>query len=272
MQTFKNFIPLFVLIAFSCSTGCNESSNTAQERNTDSSSATVIESDTTTRRANDPAMDLLRVGAALTKQLHDSLGVTMIEATLKPGDSLPFHSDPDHIFYLLDSSRSLFYIPGQNKPDTLSGPAWAPGLGFIMGPFTEGFKNIGKTPLRWLKIYVHRPRGTEIPSKPAYDPAIDAFTLGGQSILKLHDTLGIKMFIATMKPGDTATMHSHPDHTVYVLEGGELAVTIKGGSRQTMKLQKGMGFVGGPLSDAARNIGNTTIKLLMTHIYRRRSD
>jgi hypothetical protein len=35
-----------------------------------------------------------------------------------------------------------------------------------------------------------------------------------------------------------------------------------------MKLEKGMGLVGGPMSDAAKNTGKTTIKLLMTHIYR----
>ena len=78
------------------------------------------------------------------------------------------------------------------------------------------------------------------------------------------------MFMVTIKPGDTATLHSHPDHTVYVIEGGELAVTFQGQQRQIMKMQKGMGLVGGPLSDAAKNIGKTTIKLLMTHIYRPR--
>jgi uncharacterized cupin superfamily protein len=109
-----------------------------------------------------------------------------------------------------------------------------------------------------------------MPGKPAYDSAMDAFTLGGPSIQKLADTLGMKLFIATMKPGDTATLHSHPDHTVYVLEGGELAVTFQGGPRQIMKLEKGMGFVGGPLSDAAKNTGKTTVKLLMVHVYRPR--
>jgi uncharacterized cupin superfamily protein len=81
----------------------------------------------------------------------------------------------------------------------------------------------------------------------------------------------MKMFILTMKPGDTAELHSHPDHTVYVLEGGELAVTFQGKPRQIMKLQKGMGFVAGPLSDAAKNTGKTTVKLLMTHIYRQKA-
>ena len=121
-----------------------------------------------------------------------------------------------------------------------------------------------------MEVDVNRPRVIEMPPGSAYDSTIDVFTFGGESIKKFADSLGIKMFIATMKPGDTATLHSHPDHTVYVLEGGELAVTFKGQPRQTMKLQKGVGFVSGPLSDAAKNIGKTTVKLLMTHIYRPR--
>jgi len=271
MQNFKIIILVFVLISFLFMNACNEPSTTAEKKDVDTSTATVAKSDITTMPVYDPAIDLSVVGADFTKKLSDTLGIKMFEVTLKPGDSLPFHSDPDHTFYLLDTSTSLFYIPGQNKGDTLSGPPWAPGLAFINGPFTEAFKNIGKTPLRWLKIDVHRPRGTEMPAKPAYDSTIDAFTLGGESIQKLGDTLSIKMFILTMKPGDTAKLHSHPDHTVYVLEGGELAVTFQGGTRQIMKLEKGMGLVGGPLSDAAKNTGKTTIKLLMTHIYRPRA-
>jgi len=38
-----------------------------------------------------------------------------------------------------------------------------------------------------------------------------------------------------------------------------------------MKMDKGMAFVGGPLSDAAKNTGKTSIKLLIAHIYRQRT-
>ena len=268
MQTLKHFILGFALISLVFLDGCNESPKTSDNTNTDTSA--VAKNDAPIGPVYDPAIDLSVVGGDFTKKLSDTLGIKMFEVTLKPGDSLPFHSDPDHTFYLLDTSTSLFYILGQNKGDTLSGPPWSPGLAFINGPFTEAFKNIGKTPLRWLKIDVHRPRDIELPSKPAYDSATDAFTLGGASIQQLADTLGIKMFIATMKPGDSATLHSHPDHAVYVLQGGELAVTFQGGARQIMKFENGMGFVGGPLSDAAKNTGKTTIKLLMTHFYRPR--
>jgi hypothetical protein len=151
MQTLKNIIAVFVLISFLFMAACNESPNTAEKKDVDTSTATVAKNDIMTIPVYDPVIDLSVVGADFTKKLSDTLGIKMFEVTLKPGDSLPFHSDPDHTFYLLDTSTSLFYIPGQNKGDTLSGPPWAPGLAFINGPFTEAFKNIGKTPLRWVE-------------------------------------------------------------------------------------------------------------------------
>ena len=267
MQTLKHIIPGFVLISFLFLYGCNESPKTADNTNTDTSA--LAKNDASIGPVYDPGIDALIVGAAFTKKLADTLGIKIVELTLKPGDSLPMHSHTDHAFYVMDTSTAVLYVPGQNKGDTLSDGI--PGSGWVMGPFTDAAKNIGKTTIRAVEVAVHRPRGVEIPANPAYDSTIDAFSLGGESIQKLADTLGIKMFIATMKPGDTAKLHSHPDHAVYVLEGGELAVTFQGGPRQIMKMQKGMGLVGGPLTDAARNTGKTTIKLLMTHIYRPRA-
>lgn len=105
---------------------------------------------------------------------------------------------------------------------------------------------------------------------PAYDPAMEPLTVGAKFSKKLSDTLGVKMYEFTMKPGDSASLHTHPDHAVYVLQGGKLAVTFQGMGRQIMDLKPGMGFVSGSLSDAGKNIGNTTVKLLIMDIYRPR--
>jgi len=106
---------------------------------------------------------------------------------------------------------------------------------------------------------------------PTYDPAMDPYLTGGEAIQKIKDTLGIKMYIATLKPGDSAMLHSHPDHTVYILEGGKLAVTFKGMGRMIMDVKAGDAIINGPLSDAAKNIGTTNIKMLCQDIYRPRA-
>lgn len=105
---------------------------------------------------------------------------------------------------------------------------------------------------------------------PVYDPAMDLMITASENIEILGDTLGVKMYIGTIHPGDSIALHAHPDHTIYVLEGGTLAVYFEGKEKQIMELPAGMGFFSPPLSDAAVNVGNTTIKLLTHDIYRPR--
>lgn len=109
-------------------------------------------------------------------------------------------------------------------------------------------------------------------SMPAYDPAMDALTVGPQFTKKLGDTLNIKMYVFTVKPGESWALHNHPDHTVYVLQGGKIALFIKAVGRQdTLTFPTGMALISGPLSDSGKNVGNTTLKMLVQDIYRPRS-
>ena len=109
-------------------------------------------------------------------------------------------------------------------------------------------------------------------SIPAYDPTMEPLTVGAKFSKKLGDTLGIKMYEFTVKPGDSWALHTHPDHIVYVLQGGKMALFIQAAGRQdTLTFPTGMALISGPLSDSGKNIGNTTIKLLVSDIYRPRS-
>jgi quercetin dioxygenase-like cupin family protein len=108
-------------------------------------------------------------------------------------------------------------------------------------------------------------------SMPAYDPAMDPLTVGAKFSKKLGDTLGIKMYEFTIKPGDSAAIHNHPDHIVYVLQGGKLLISFNGAAPQEMNLKTGTGFISPQLSDAGKNIGTTTIKLVVADIYRPRA-
>lgn len=107
---------------------------------------------------------------------------------------------------------------------------------------------------------------------PSYDPAMEPLTVGAKFSKKLRDTLGVKMYEFTVKPGDSWALHTHPDHTVYVLQGGKMALFIQAAGKQdTLTFPTGMALISGPLSDSGKNIGNTTIKLLVEDIYRPRS-
>lgn len=108
-------------------------------------------------------------------------------------------------------------------------------------------------------------------STPAYDPAMDPITTGGQMIKKMSDTLGVKMYEFTVKPGQSWGLHTHPDHTVYMLQGGKMALYMREAGRQdTLTFPTGMVLASGPLTDSGKNIGRSTIKMLVTDIYRPR--
>lgn len=109
-------------------------------------------------------------------------------------------------------------------------------------------------------------------SNPEYDPKMDSYNLGGDALKKLGDTLGVKMYEFTAKPGESWALHSHPDHTAYILQGGTVVLYMSTTGRQdTLTFPTGMGLISGPLSDSGKNIGNTTIRFLVTDIYRPRS-
>jgi hypothetical protein len=87
----------------------------------------------------------------------------------------------------------------------------------------------------------------------SYDPAMEPLTVGAQFSKKLRDTLNIKMYEFTVKPGDSWALHTHPDHTVYVLQGGKMALFIHAKGRQdtsfNLTLPTGIGLIFGPLSE-----------------------
>ena len=107
-------------------------------------------------------------------------------------------------------------------------------------------------------------------SLSAYDPTMDSYNMGG--VKKIKDTLGIKMYEISGKPGETFPLHTHPDHIAYVLQGGTVALFIKEiGRVDTLSFPTGLGLINGPLSDSGKNIGKTTIKMLVADIYRPRN-
>jgi len=106
-------------------------------------------------------------------------------------------------------------------------------------------------------------------SMPVYDAAMDPLKVEAAFAKVLGDTLNIKMYEVAFKPGDSALIHTHPDYTLYVLQGGKIAISANEG-RQEMDLKAGMGVIFGSITHSAKNIGNTTIKLLVHDIYRPR--
>ncbi len=111
------------------------------------------------------------------------------------------------------------------------------------------------------------------PSMPAYDPAMDSYNMQSDAVKKIKDTLDIKMYEVTAKPGEIFPLHTHPDHIAYMVQGGKVALYMKEtGKTDTIDFPTGMGIISGPLSDSGKNIGKTTLKILVADIYRPRNN
>ena len=111
---------------------------------------------------------------------------------------------------------------------------------------------------------------SEVKDPIAIAPEFDPMIVGKEYSKVFGDSLGIQMYELTLKPGDSMGLHKHLDHSAYVLEGGKLLVYFDGTNPVEMDLPKGFGFISGPVTDAAVNIGDTDITLLMHEVLRPR--
>ena len=112
---------------------------------------------------------------------------------------------------------------------------------------------------------------SETAKLPSYDPDMDPVKVEAAFNKVLADTLNIKLHEVTLNPGDSVGMHTHPDFTLYILQGGTLKIYPKDGEPQVLELKTGMGFIFPTVTHSGKNIGTTTIKLLVSDIYRPRN-
>jgi quercetin dioxygenase-like cupin family protein len=108
-------------------------------------------------------------------------------------------------------------------------------------------------------------------SMPVYDAAMDPVNVEAP-FLKLHkDTLGIKLYEVTLKPGDSVGLHTHPDNVLFVAQGGTIKIYPKEGEPQTAELPTGAAMISPAQTHSGINTGTTTVKLVVADIYRPRS-
>jgi len=78
------------------------------------------------------------------------------------------------------------------------------------------------------------------------------------------------MYELILNPGDSIGLHAHLDHTIYVLEGGTATIWVNGTEQKEVSFKTGQGWLGAPLTDAAKNTGDKRIRILITEIFRPR--
>jgi quercetin dioxygenase-like cupin family protein len=87
---------------------------------------------------------------------------------------------------------------------------------------------------------------------------------------QLADTLNIRVLQGVYKPGDSSILHAHPDFALYVLEGSTAELTGEDGKKQNVEFKTGMAVVLPAAIHSAKNIGKSTLRLVVMEVNRPR--
>jgi len=80
------------------------------------------------------------------------------------------------------------------------------------------------------------------------------------------DNEKVRVIQVEFAPGDVAAWHSHPNHVVYILAGGKIEITNKGEKPVISELKAGEAMYMPAVTHMAKNVGTTTLKLVITEI------
>jgi len=238
---------------------CNQGEK-KEEPAANADSTSKAATDTVQPVAKEAGPDALAVAPGLYKQIGDTLGLKVIEATYKPGDSSAMHAHTaDYALYVIAGGTTAFYT----KEGARMVNEMKTGAVNIRPAEDHSVKNIGKTTVKVLLVEVNRPRGTS-----SQDASMDPTKVAATLYKSMRDTLGIRIVEATYKPGQSSAMHSHPDAEIYAISGGTAAFTEKDGTKRTNELKTGMAMYTPAGSHSVKNIGKTTLKVLLVEVNR----
>ena len=147
MKRKTNFRLLLVFILAFAFMACNNDKS-PEENKTESQPAA------STMPEYNPDMDPVKVEAKFIKLLSDTLGVKLFEGVYQPGDSVDFHTHPDHIMYILEGTTVEITLD-DGSTQTVELPT---GLGAVNATVTHKAKIIGPNPLRLVAADIYRPR------------------------------------------------------------------------------------------------------------------
>ena len=103
--------------------------------------------------SQDAAMDATKVAPDLYKSKSDTLGIRVLEATYKPGQSSALHAHPDNAVYVINAGTVEF----TEKDGTKHTNEFKTGMIMIRPDGIHSVKNTGKTTLKELLVEVNRP-------------------------------------------------------------------------------------------------------------------
>jgi quercetin dioxygenase-like cupin family protein len=206
----------------------------------------------------DAITDAAKVAPGVYHVLADTLGIRLLEITVKPGEAVPVHSHPDYSLYVIEGGTGEFTA----NDGTKSTQELTAGMAAITPAETHAAKNTGTTTMRLIATEVYRTTAA------TRDPAMDAAKVAPGIYKVLADTMNLRLLEITVKPGQSVPLHSHPDYSIYVIDGGTGEFIAKDGTKSTQELKSGMAAITPAETHGAKNTGKTTMKIIATEVHR----
>jgi quercetin dioxygenase-like cupin family protein len=82
----------------------------------------------------------------------------------------------------------------------------------------------------------------------------------------LLDNDQVRVLQVEFAPGEVAPWHQHPNHVIYALTAGKLEITDKGKPANVLDIKPGDTMYLPAVTHMAKNIGTTTVKLVVTEL------
>jgi len=92
-------------------------------------------------------------------------------------------------------------------------------------------------------------------AKDAAEAAPNVYTV-------LFENERVRLLEGRVRPGESSSMHSHPDGLTYVLQGGKATVSTPSGGHAEVELKDGQFGWQEPKEHSATNLGATDIVVL----------
>ena len=96
--------------------------------------------------------------------------------------------------------------------------------------------------------------------------AQDPLVVNSKSIALKLENSRVRVLEATLTPGVTEKMHSHPAYVIYVIAGGKVRNHAADGTVTETTFRTGDVIYRDPITHWAENIGNTTIRLELVEL------
>ena len=242
------------LLVISCG---QDEKKTDDSKSADSTGTTKTDSALTPAPVATP--DAVAASPNLYKILSDTLGLRILGADYKPGDSSAIHSHPDLAMYVISGGSAAFGTKDGklDKRDLVSGNA------MIVPADIHTVKNVGKTELKVILVEVNRPMGAS-----SSDASMNATKVAPNLYKLIADTMGIRILKADYKPGQSSALHSHPDLAMYVISGGNAEFGTKDGKKVKRDLKSGTAMITAADIHTVKNVGKTELKVLLVEVNR----